>query len=66
MPLEVCFGFVVGIEVILGVGAPIVHLQILFRDEELRAVLALVELRSLLSRQLQKVLVRRKCLLLEA
>ena len=51
MPFEVCFSFVIVIEVILGVRASIVHLQILFRNEELRAVLALVEIGSLLGRQ---------------
>ena len=64
--LKVCLGLVVRVEVILGMRPRIVLLQVLLRDEEFRALLALVELRALLSRQLEQVLVGRQSFLLQS
>ena len=57
MPFKVSLCLVVRIEVVLGVCAPVVLLQVLLGDEKLGTLLAFVELRALLSRQLQQVFV---------
>ena len=65
-PFEVSFRLVVYIEVCLRVRSGVVLLQVLLGDEKLLALLALVELRTLLGRQLEKVFVGAERLLLQA
>jgi len=57
MPLKVRFCLVISVEIILWVRPLIVLLQVLLGDEKFRALLALVELRSLLAWQLEQVFV---------
>ena len=66
VPFKVSLCLVVRIEVVLGVRAPVVLLQVLLRDEKLRTLLAFVELRALFSRQLQQVFVCAERFLLQS
>lgn len=64
-PFEVGLRLVVSIEVCLWVRPCVVLLQVLLRDEKLLALLALVELRTLLGWQFEQVFVSAESLLFE-
>ena len=65
MPLEVCLRLEIGVEVCLWMRSRVMLLKVLFRNEELSALLALIKFTALFSGQFEEILVRRKRFLLQ-
>ena len=66
MSFKICLSLEVSVEVSLWMRSSIVLLQVLLRDEELSALLALVKLTALFSRQFEQVLISGKRFLFQS